>query len=95
MNKKILNGVITALVTSNVIVGYQFAVKYGEQSDYINEQETTIQSLLNSNIERNSLIEKQQEIIYTYEDEVLKLNNQIEVVKKELSESRKKEAKSP
>lgn len=103
MNKYIIrNGIITALLASNVIVGYQFHSTYTEQENIIKEKENQIQTLLDVNFERNNLVEKQQGVIHTYEEEVLKLNNQIEQkeievdkLTKQLSEMRKKIKESP
>ncbi|RYI30486.1 hypothetical protein EVU96_08720 [Bacillus infantis] len=98
----VYTGVVTALLASNLVTGYQFKKEVDGLDQQVN-QSTKVNVLLKDEVfEKNSLIEKQQGEINTYEEQEIKLNNLIKEseqkaikLQKELAEAKKRSKEKP
>ncbi|KON87464.1 hypothetical protein AF332_11910 [Sporosarcina globispora] len=94
--------IIGGLLITNIVTGYQFSSEYHKQELEIHKKEETINRQQGSIFEKNSLLEKQQGELNTYKETESKLNNQINIkddeinkLKKQLEETKKREKESP
>lgn len=89
-------------MASNLVTGYQFKKEVDGLDQQVN-QSTKVNVLLKDEVfEKNSLIEKQQGEINTYEEQEIKLNNLIKEseqkaikLQKELAEAKKRSKEKP
>ncbi|MDT0160440.1 hypothetical protein [Bacillus sp. AG4(2022)] len=98
----VYTGVVTALLASNLVTGYQFKKEVDGLDQQVNQLTKVNVSLNDEVFEKNSLIEKQQGEIDTYKKEGVKLNNLIKEseqkatkLQKELAEAKKRSKEKP
>ncbi|MGD6876955.1 hypothetical protein [Bacillus infantis] len=98
----VYTGVVTALLASNLVTGYQFKKDIDGLDQQIQQLDKVNFSLNDKVFEKNSLIEKQQGEIDTYKQEEVKLNNLIKEseervirLQKELAEAKKRSKEKP
>ncbi len=89
-------------MTSNLVTGYQFKKEVDGLDQQVNQLAKVNVSLNDEVFEKNSLIEKQQGEINTYEEQEIKLNNLIKEseqkaikLQKELAEAKKRSKEKP